>query len=163
MADTGPRLELRAADAIDLGSATDFHILLRAIDASMPDDATLVLEGAAIAEPVAAFLRARKAATQREVASFGVPRARAYHLPLAGGALRELRTIAEDHLRSEVASHLAVYRGEDVLLWAPLAGDGVVSLARSLPDETIERFRQALGPSLRRRSRRRLFSRARHD
>src|SRR3954463_16023073 len=82
MADARPRLALRARDAIDLGSATDFHILLRAIDASMPADATLMLEGAAIAELVAAFLRAREAATRREVASFGVPRAPAYHLPL---------------------------------------------------------------------------------
>jgi hypothetical protein len=152
-------LELRDANAIDLGTATDFHTLLRAIDETLPHDATLLLEGTFIAAPVAAFLRSHAAPEPREVASFGTPRAPAFHLPLS--ALRDLRTLAEDHLRSEVATHLAVYR-EEILLWAPLAGDGVVSLALALPDDTIDAFRTALGPTLRRRSRRRWqFSRAR--
>lgn len=158
MADTRP-LALRTSDAIHLGAATDFHILLRAIDEALPEEAILVLEGASIAPAVADFLRAHAAPT-REIASFGTARAPAFHLPLAD--LRQLRTIAEDHLRSEVASHLAVYRGDEILLWAPQAGDGVVSLATTLPGDAIELFRRALGASLKRPARRRrLFSRAR--
>ena len=85
--DHGPPAELRGAEGIDLGYATEFHILLRAIDAAMPEDATLYLEG-----------------------------------------------------------------------------DGIVTLAASLPDETIERFRDALGPTLRRPKRRTwLWSRPRDD
>jgi hypothetical protein len=152
-------LELRSADAIDLGSATDFHILLRAIDETLPHDTVLLLEGTAIAAPVAAFLRANAAPEPHEVASFGTPRAPAFHLPLS--ELADLRTLAEDHLRSEVATHLAVYR-DDILLWAPRAGDGVVSITRALPDETIGAFRTALGTTLKQPSRRRwLFSRVR--
>jgi hypothetical protein len=154
-------LELRDSDAIDLGTATDFHTLLRAIDEALPHDATLLLEGGSIAAPVAAFLQAHAAPEPRAVASFGTPRTPAFHLPLDD--LRALRTIAENHLRFEVATHLAVY-GDAILLWAPRAGDGVVSLSLTLPDETIEAFRSALGPTLRRPSRRRwLFSRARDD
>jgi hypothetical protein len=50
-----------------------------------------------------------------------------------------------------VADHLVVYRGEEVLLWAHDAGAGRVRLSRSLAPETVERFRLALGDSLRER------------
>ena len=55
----------------------------------------------------------------------------------------------QDCASPEVAFHLAVYRGEDVLLWADDAGDGTILVAKSLPPETVERFRSALGASLR--------------
>ena len=71
-----------------------------------------------------------------------------FHLPLADGNLARLRLLAEDFVSSEVASHLAVYRGDEVLLWAHDAGDGSLLLARSLPDETLEHFRTALGGTL---------------
>src|SRR3954468_3706067 len=121
-----PPLELRPAQAIDLGTATDFHTILRATDEALPHDAVLLLEGESIATPVAEFLRAHAAREPRELAPFGGPRAPAFHLPL--DALRDLRTLAEDHVRFEVATHLAVYRDE-ILLWAPRAGDGVISLS----------------------------------
>jgi hypothetical protein len=157
-----PPAELRGAEGIDLGYATDFHILLRAIDAAMPEDATLYLEGNEIAPAVARFLREHDLVMRREIASErGVG---AFHLPLADGALRELRILAEDHLRFEVASHLAVYRFDETLMWARDAGDGIVTLATSLPDEAIERFREALGSTLRRPKRRTwLWSRPRDD
>jgi hypothetical protein len=155
--DHEPR-ELRGEEGIDLGYATDFHILLRAIDAAMPEDATLYLEGSEIAAPVARYLREHDIASRREIA------VGAFHLPLADGAFRELRILAENHLRFEVARHLAVYRGDETLMWAHDAGDGMVTLATSLPDETIERFRDALGTSLRRPKRRTwLWSRPRDD
>jgi hypothetical protein len=156
--------ELRGAEGIDLGYATDFHLLLRAIDAAMPEDATLYLEGNQIAPAVARYLREHDIAPRREIASDSARGVGAFHLPLADGALRDLRTIAEDHLRFEVASHLAVYRGDETLLWAHEAGDGIVTLATSLPEETIERFREELGPTLRRPKRRTwLWSRPRDD
>jgi hypothetical protein len=156
--------ELPGAEGIDLGYATDFHLLLRAVDASMPDDATLYLEGDQIAPAVARFLREHDVALRRQIAGDSPRGVSAFHLPLADGALRELRTLAEDHLRFEVASHLAVYRGDETLVWAHDAGDGIVTLATSLPDETIERFREALGSTLRRPKRRTwLWSRPRDD
>jgi hypothetical protein len=154
MAGTEPPAELRGAEGIDLGYATEFHILLGAIDEAMPVDATLYLEGTQIAPPVARYLRERDLVLQREIATESTRGVDAFRLPLADRALRGLRDIAENHLRFEVASHLAVYRGDETLLWAHDAGDGIVTLATSLADETIERFGAALGASLKRPKRR---------
>jgi hypothetical protein len=142
-------LDMRDQDAYDLGYAADFHILLRAIDLAMPTDAILYLEGDAIAPAVAMFLAQREAVDRRPVAANQAGRVEAFHLPLAGGNLHALRVLAEDHVRSEVARHLAVYRGDELLLWAHDAGDGIVELARSLPLETAERLRAELGGTLR--------------
>ena len=73
----------------------------------------------------------------------------AFHLPLADGNLGELRALAENYAAPEVAFHLAVYRGDEVLLWAHDAGGGSLLLARSLPDTTVDAMRMALGDSLR--------------
>ncbi len=148
--DQRPPLQLRDGDAIDLGFATDFHILLRAIEHAMPKDAVLYLEGGATPRTLAAFLRARQAVERRDVTPNGRGEAECFHLPLAGGNLQALRLLAEDCVSPEVARHLAVYRGDEVLLWARDAGNGPLLLAASLPDETIERFESALGASLRR-------------
>jgi hypothetical protein len=70
-------------------------------------------------------------------------------LPLAGTNLADLRLLAEVHAEPEVADHLVVYRDDAVLLWAHDAGDGYVALSRSLPKETLHRFRAALADVLR--------------
>jgi hypothetical protein len=148
-------LELRE-DALDLGFALDFHILLRAIDEAMPKDATLYLEGGATAPAVEEFLEAHEAPGRREI-SPNVPGDPVFHLPLADGNLAELRLLAENCASPEVALHLAVYRGDEILLWAHDAGDGPLYVAASLPDETIERLRTALGPTITQRTRYRWF------
>ena len=142
-------LSLPDEAALDLGLALDFHILLRAIDEAMPTDSILYLEGAATAPAVAEFLRAHAASDPREVRANVRGTIVAYHLPLENGNLGRLRILADTFASPEVATHLAVYRGDEVLLWAHDAGDGSVLLARSLPDETLERFQAALGPTLR--------------
>jgi hypothetical protein len=142
-------LRLRDRDAIDLGYGIDFHILLRAIDEAMPKDAVLALEGDATAPAVAAFLREHEAADPRELVANASGKVVVHHLPLADDNLGRLRVLAEDCASPEVAFHLAIYRGEEVLLWAHDAGDGSLLVAKSLPSETVERFRSALGPTLR--------------
>jgi hypothetical protein len=157
MADDSPQpLRVRDEDVIDLGFAVDFHILLRAIDEAMPEDAILYLEGDATAPAVAAFLRLHDAPGRREVEP-NVRGEPAFHLPLAGGNLAELRMLAESCASPEVAFHLAVYRGDEILLWAHDAGDGSLLVASSLPDETLERLREALGPTLKAHVRYRWF------
>jgi hypothetical protein len=141
-------LELRAEDALDLGRALDFHILLRAIDETMPVDATLALEGDATAPVIEEFLRAHAAPDPRELVPNGRFDVVVFHLPLANGNLGRLRLLAEDCVSFEVAFHLAVYRDDRVLLWAHDAGDGSLRVAESLPAETVERLREALGATL---------------
>jgi hypothetical protein len=141
-------LELRRKDAIDLGRAIDFHILLRAIDETMPEGAILCLEGGTTAPAVAEFLREHEADDPRELADADEHVA-AFHLPLVDGNLGALRALAEDFIAPEIAFHLAVYRDGEVLLWAHDAGGGALLLARSLPDATVDAMRSALGPTLR--------------
>jgi hypothetical protein len=150
-------LELRSKDAVDLGYAIDFHILLRAIDETMPEGSILYLEGGATAPAIAEFLREHEAAGRRELVAGADGTVAAFHLQLVDGNLGSLRVLAENYAASEVASHLAVYRGDEVLLWAHDAGVGSLLLARSLPDATADLMRTALGTSLRPYARHSLF------
>ena len=148
-------LDLRGEDALDLGRALDFHILLRAIDQAMPADATLALEGDAPAPVVRQFLLAHQAPDPRELVPNSDGTTLVFHLPLRD--LGELRTLAEDCVSHEVASHLMVYRGSEVLLWAHDAGDGSLLVAASLPPDTVRALGEALGPTLRPHPRYRWF------
>ena len=139
-------LDLRDRDAIDLGYGIDFHILLRAIDEAMPKDAILALEGDATAPAVAGASCANtRPPSPRELVANASGKVVVHHLPLADDNLAQLRMLAEDCASPEVAFHLAVYRDDEVLLWAHDAGDGSLRVAKSLPTETVERFRAALG------------------
>ena len=96
------------------------------------------------------FLRAHEASETPPVERNTIwPRPEVFHLPLAGTNLSDLRAIAENHAEPEVADHLTVYRGSEVLLVAHDAGAGHVCLARSLPQEAVDRFKAVLGASLR--------------
>lgn len=71
-----------------------------------------------------------------------------FHLPLIGDNLADLRNLAEKHAEPEVADHLVVYRGDDVLMWAHDAGSGYVDVARDLSQSTLAAFRAALGDAI---------------
>jgi len=145
-------LRLHDEDAVDIGYVTDLYELLLAIDEVLPKDAILYLEGTSIVPAVSEFLQASEADETPEVEPNTTwPRPRVFHLPLTGTNLAELRSLADRHAEPEIANHLVVYRGDDVLLWAHDAGNGHVQLSRSLSSEVVERFRAALGTTLRER------------
>ena len=149
MSDRAP-LILSEADALEIGYVTDLYKLLRAIDEAMPKDAVLYVEATAIANDVASFLETRAAQDWHEITANTLwPRPKVFHIPLAGDNLAELRDLAEKHAEPEVADHLVVYRGEDVLLWAHDAGDGYVDVSRDLSESIVEAFRDALGDAIR--------------
>jgi hypothetical protein len=146
MAMTSDHLRFDDADSLRLGRVDDFYALLRAIDEALPRDATLYLEGTSIAPEVKDFLASRPAPDVHGVAPGTLyPKPEAYHLPLKDLNLAELRSIAERHAEPEVADHLAVYRGNELLLTAYDAGNDDVYVARSLPGETVEGLQRALG------------------
>ena len=145
------RLALSEDDALVAGYVTDFDELLRAIDEVMPKDAVLYVEGTSIAPDVAAFLDERKAGDPQAIEPGTIwPKPAVFHLPLGGTNLVELREIAESHAEPEVADHLVVYRGRQVLLWAHDAGAGYVELSRALPAGVVRSFQDSLGDALRR-------------
>lgn len=145
MSDGAP-LILSEANALEIGYVTDLYKLLQAIDETMPKDAVVYVEATAIAPDVAFFLEMRSAQGMRQIKPNTLwPRPRVFHMPLTGENLAEFRNLAEKHAEPEVADHLVVYRGEDVLLWAPDAGNGYVYVARDLSESIVEAFRDALG------------------
>ena len=149
MNDRAP-LILKDADALEIGYVTDLYRLLRAIDEAMPKDAVLYLEASAIAPDVASFLESRPAQDRREIKANTLwPKPKVFHIPLTGDNLAEFRNLAEKHAEPEVADHLVVYRGEDVLLWAHDAGSGYVEVARDLSESIVEALRDALGDAIR--------------
>ncbi|HEX9198148.1 MAG TPA: hypothetical protein VF865_01205, partial [Acidobacteriaceae bacterium] len=77
------------------------------------------------------------------------PKPKVFHIPLTGDNLADFRNLAENHAEPEVADHLVVYRGNDVLLWAHDAGYGYVYVARDLSKSIVEAVRDALGDAIR--------------
>jgi hypothetical protein len=147
MADEG--LHFLDSESVTIGYVTDLYALLRALDETMPPDAILYVEGTSFAPEIKAFLSSRHAPPRKIAPGTIYPRPKTFHLPLTGTNLADLRALAERHAEPEVADHLAVYRGDELLLSAYDAGDGEVQIARSLPAPTVERLRLALGEALR--------------
>ena len=144
------KLSLHAENTFSLGFVDDLYGLLRAINESFPEDATLYIEGTSLAPDLQAFLETHETGARtafvRETIS---PLSRQYHLPLSGSNLVELRAIAERHAEPEICDHLAVYRNGEILLTAPDAGDGEVFVVRSLPESVVLRLKESLGDALR--------------
>jgi hypothetical protein len=143
-------LRFRDGESVALGYVTDLYVLLRAIDETMPKDGTLYIEGTSIAAEIKSFLSSRAAPEPRTVAPGTLWREpETFHLPLQGTNLTELRALAEHHAEPEVADHLAVYRGDELLLTAHDAGDGEVYISRALPTRTVQELLGRLGDALR--------------
>ena len=152
MKDDRAPLDLWEGEDLEIGYVTDFYKLLQAIDEAMPKDAVLYLEGTSIAPDVASFLESRSAQDQREITANTLwPKPKVFHIPLTRDNLADLRNLAEQHAAAEVADHLVVYRGEDVLLWAHDAGYGYVRVARNLRESIVESLRDSLGGAIRKR------------
>jgi hypothetical protein len=115
-ADESP-LRLRYEDSFTVGYVSNLYVLLRAIDDAFPKEAILYVEGTSIAPPITEFLRARQATVMPTVEPSTVfPEPSVFHLPLRGTNLEELRALAEHQAEAEVADHLVVYLGREVLL-----------------------------------------------
>lgn len=152
-------------ESVSIGYVSDPYELLRAIDETMPKDATLYVEGTSIVREIKDFLVSRQTESPREIESGTTwPKPKTFHLPLEGTNLAELRALADHQAGPEVCDTLVVYRDDEVLLWAHDAGYGYVDVAPSVPAETTERLRVALGAALTKRKPAgllgRLFSRA---
>jgi hypothetical protein len=136
-------------ESVRIGYVSDLYELLRAIDETMPKEATLYIEGKSIVREIKELLTFHQAISPHEIES-GTTRSKplAFHMPLAEANLAELRQLAEHHAEPEVCDTIVVYQAHEVLLWAHDAGYGYVEVARSLPEETAERFRATLGTAL---------------
>ncbi len=143
--------ELRFAEDeyAELGYVSDLRVLIRAIDAAMPKSAIIYIEGDSIVPEVASFLTSHLASEPRDVwPGSSSRRSRAFHVHLTGTNLAELSVLADSYAAPEVCDHVAVYKGDELLLTAYDAGENYVEVSKSLPDETIQHLRAALGAAL---------------
>jgi hypothetical protein len=145
------RTELRFAEGeySELGYVSDLRVLIRAINTTMPRDAIIYIEGDSIVPEVASFLSSHLASEPRDIWPGSSSRkSSAFHVPLAGTNLAELGVLADSYAAPEVCDHLVVYQDDELLLTAYDAGGNFVEVSKSLPDETIQRLRAALGEAL---------------
>ncbi len=137
-----------AGALVDLGQVRRLDTLFEALEAGMPADAIVHVEGVAFADDVRAALAALPSAVeaQRRSDLRGTlwPSPSSFHLPVSSGALAVLRDLEKRHASPEVCTHLAVYRGEEILALAHDAGDGVLLVGQSLPNDAVEKMRQVV-------------------
>jgi hypothetical protein len=138
-------LHFGESESVVICNVSDLYRLLKAVDETMPKDATLYIEGTSIAPEVKRFLELRGTSAGHEISRGTIyPGAETFHLPLEGQNLAELRSLAEHCAEPEIGDHLAVYRNDELLLTAYDAGDGEVNVARSLSDDAIGQLRRLL-------------------
>ena len=141
-----PGSAVKADAFVDLGRVRRLDTLLEALEAGMPDDAIVYVEGVAFTDDVRAALGALHPVpeTQHRVDLRGTlwPSPSSFRLPVSAGVLAVLRELQKRHASPEVCSHLAVYRGEEILALAHDAGDGALLVGRSLPADAVEKMRQ---------------------
>jgi hypothetical protein len=136
-------------ESIRIGYVSSLRELLRAIDETMPKDAVFYVEGTSIVREIRDYLISHQTRSPHEIESGSKwPKPKAFHMSLEGKNLTGLRELARHHAEPEVCDTIVVYQAHEVLLWAHDAGYGYVEVARSLPEELVERFRATLGEAL---------------
>lgn len=143
-----PDSVVKANALLDLGRVRRLDILLEALEVGMPADGIVYVEGVAFADDARAALSVLPAAPQAQrrgdLRGTLWPSPSSFHLPVSSGVLAVLRDLEKRHASPEVCDHLAVYRGQEILALAHDAGDGVLLVGRSLPDDAVEEMRQVV-------------------
>jgi hypothetical protein len=143
-----PNVAVTSGTVVDLGQVRELDTLLEALEAGMPTDAIVYVEGVAFAYDVRAVLaslpQAPEAQCRADLRGTLWPTPTTFHLPVSGGIFGALRELEKRHAAPEVCSHLAVYRGDEVLALAYDAASGALLVGCSLPDETLKRIRDVL-------------------
>ena len=111
-----------------------FGELLYAFDGWLPEGAIMYFEGGSPDKEINHFLAKQSIPEQAHVALGTIwPRPKVFHVPATAEVLNELARIMAHHAEPELAVHLHVYRGKEVLLeWYdafsdPLLMSGIIS------------------------------------
>ena len=140
--------DFKQADVIDLGRVRRLDTLLEALDAGMPADAVVYVEGTTFAADVHAALAALpsipKEQRRTDLRGTLLPVPESFHVPVRGGVLHVLRELEQRHASAEVCTHLAVYRGDEILALAHDAGDAPLFVGRTLAPDAVERMRRVV-------------------
>lgn len=138
-------LMLRGKEARLVLYSGDVRALLRGIKDVLPPDAILYIEGPK--DPLVIHLLEANRATTREKIQVGTlwPRAEFYHLPNDERVIEHLIGLAAHLAAPEVADHLVVYRGPQVLVAAYDLGNEQLSISHDLGEERYRRFLESIG------------------
>lgn len=120
-----------ARELVDMGKVRDLYRLLAAITETFANvDATICVEASSYAEAVEEFLRLHSvpvpaAAPERQTSW---PRSRTYCIR-SGPVMAEFAALAKGYAEPEVADHLSVLEGDELVVQASDAGFDRVSVA----------------------------------
>ncbi|HET8539991.1 MAG TPA: hypothetical protein VFL83_08990 [Anaeromyxobacter sp.] len=135
------------ASLLDLGQVRRLDTLLEALEEGMPPDAVVYVEGAAFASDVRAALAALPSIPeeQRRTDLRGtlLPVPESFHIPVRSGVLGVLRELEQRHASPEVCTHVAVYRGNEILALAHDAADASLLVGR-LARDAVEKMRRVV-------------------
>jgi hypothetical protein len=140
--------DFEGPSVLSLGRVRHLDTLLDALDAGMPDDGIVYVEGTSFAKDVSAALAALPQAPEHErcgdLQATVWPAPTCFHVPVRSGVLRVLRQLATRWSEPEICDHLVVYRGEEILALAHDAARGDLLVARALSASVVERMRTIL-------------------
>lgn len=123
----------------------DLGLLLSGIRNALPRDATLYIEGPRNTAVINVLVKNPARARQKIQVGTLWPRAAAYHVPNDEQLIEHLIELAERMASPEIADHLVVYRGEQVLVSAYDVGDEEVWVSRDLGEDSFRRFLDIVG------------------
>lgn len=136
---------LGAPPAWEVAAPKNTTLFLRTLPSSFSSDCVLYLEGYPD-DRLREYLEQRPATNTTEVAKGTVwPRPQIFHMPTTPENIEGLALVVENLHPSDIADHLHVYRGNEVLLqcYDFFAGCPIL-LSRSLPEDKIRSFCEAL-------------------
>jgi hypothetical protein len=135
----------------EVDSAPDLASLLRALDGWLPEGCVFCFEVGEPSAEVEAFMR-RHAVPERAHVEMGTiwPRPRVFHVPAERDVLPALVALAEQHDGAELATHLHVYRDNEVLLSAFDLLSQEMWLPLTTPEERVAALAARLGVAHRR-------------
>lgn len=140
--------DFKQADVIDLGRVCRLDTLLEALEAGMPADAVVYIEGDAFADEVRAALAALPPVSEdqrrKDLRGTLWPSPSSFHLRVGSGVLGLLRQFEKRHASPEVCTHLAVYRGDEILALAYDAADGALLVGRAIVPGAVEKMRNII-------------------
>jgi hypothetical protein len=144
-------IDLGDTPAWEISPPRDAADFLRAISLLAPPESVLYLEGGSPPAEVRAYL-ANNAATRITKVTMGTiwPRPETFHVSISPRSLEGLAQLADRHALPEIAIHLHVYKGTEVLLqWYDAGDDDPLLVSKQIPEETVREFCRRLGVTYR--------------
>ena len=124
----------------------DIQAFFRSLTLLVPAGSVLYLEGGAVTQDVRAYLLSRQAAKTVKVAFHTTwPRREFFHVDITQENLEGLAELGGHHAEIEIASHVSVYKDNDVLLeWHDAWGENF-QVSKKISEKNLIKFCAVFG------------------